>query len=174
MPLSGTYYYPGQYTPPAAGSGQPGVGRGPIDVYIAGGIVAITATLEPTDGTTNIELVSLSGTIVRNSSSFSGSSYTVLLPATDVSKFSNLAITLVNHHPTNRLESGSVEFSPDNSAWETDWDTETFAGLAAAGTVRSMQIFGNSRRYVRVRGIPSGSAGALTGSIDAYLHTNNG
>jgi hypothetical protein len=122
----------------------------------------------------DVELVSLSGTIYNTSSSFSGSSYHIVLGPIDVSLFSNFAITLINNHPTNKLESGSVEFSPNSSNWETDWDVQTFAGLAANGGIRSMQVAGNSRKYLRVRGIPSGSGGALTGSIDAYLHTNNG
>ncbi len=37
MPVSGNYYYPGQHTPPAVGSGLPGPGRGPVDAYVFGG-----------------------------------------------------------------------------------------------------------------------------------------
>lgn len=122
----------------------------------------------------NVAIASISGTITQTSSSFSGSNWHICLGPVDISLMTNLAITLVNNHPTNKLESGSVEFSPNNSQWETDWNTNSFAGLAANGGIRSMQISSNSRKWLRVRGIPSGSGGALTGSIDAYLHTNNG
>lgn len=133
-------------------------GRGPIDVEISAGV----------------QLASLSASVVSLSSTFVGNSWTVVLPATDVSKYSNVAVTLVNNHATNKLESGSVEFSPNNANWETDWDVTTFAGLAAAGGINSLQISGNSRKYLRVRVIPSGATGAFTGSVDAYLTVNNG
>lgn len=122
----------------------------------------------------NVTLASLSGTIYQNSSSFSGANYHIALGPIDVSLASNFAITLINNHATNRLESGSVEFSPNNSQWETDWNTTSLAGLAANGGVRSMQVSSNSRKWLRVRVIPSGSGGQLTGSIDAFLHVNNG
>ena len=172
---SGSYQYLGS-TPaifPAQGSGIAAVGRGPIDAFIIGG-VTLSASLSSSDGTQDVEIVSVSGTIFQNSSSFLGNSYSILFGPTDVSKYPNLAITLVNNHATNKLESGSVEFSPNNIAWETDWNVSTFANLAANGGVRSMQITGNSRKWLRVRGIPSGSTGAFTGSIDVYVHGNNG
>jgi len=172
MPISGSYFYPGVYSPPAQGSGIAGVGRGPVDAYIIGG-VNLSATLEPSDGTTNVELTTLSGSITSLSSTFVGANHSIVLGPVDVSRWTNIAITLVNNHATNRLESGSVEFSPNSTNWETDWDVASLAGLAV-GDTKSMQITGNSRRYLRVRVIPSGSAGALTGSIDAYLHVNNG
>lgn len=175
MPLSGGYYYPGQVgaAAPPLGSGIPYVGRGPVEAYIIGG-VTLSASLSASDGTTNIELVSLSSSIFNTTSSFSGANYHTCLGPIDVKLWTNLSLTLVNNNGTNKLESGSVEFSPDNNAWETDWDKTTFVGLTAAGGVRSMQITGNSRRWMRVRVIPSGATGALTGSIDAYLHVNNG
>jgi hypothetical protein len=126
-------------------------------------------------GIREVELVSLSGTTYQNSSSFSGSDWHIVIGPTDISMWSNVSITLVNNHVTNKLQSGSVEFSVNSASfWETDWDVNTFAGLTANGGVRSMQIAGNSRKWIRVRVIPSGSSGALTGSVDAYLHVNNG
>ena len=172
MPLSGSanvYFYPGvKEAAPAIGSGVRAVGQGPIDAYIIGGIT-LSATLSASDGTTNVELVSLSQSITNLSSAFSGANYHIALGPVDVSLWTNLAITLVNNS-SNNLESGSVEFSPNNNNWETDWDTVTFASSAT----RSMQILGNSRRWLRVRAISSGGTGALTGSLDAFLHAQNG
>ena len=173
MSVSGSYFYPGQYGgAPAPGSGIPYVGRGPVDAYIVGG-VTLSATLSASDGTTNVEIISLSGTQYSTSSSFVGDAYSVVFGPLDVSNFSNVAITVINNHGTNILKSGSVEFSPNNSQWETDWNLDTFSGLAVGG-VRSMQISNNSRRYLRVRAWPSGAAGASTGSTDTYVNVNVG
>ena len=171
--VSGSYFYAGNagLGAPATGSGVPYVGRGPVDSFIIGG-VTLSATLQPTDGSTDVEVVSLSGTEFSNSSSFSGSDYTVVFGPQEVEIYGNLAITLINNSENN-LESGSVEFSPNNSQWETDWDVTTFAALSSSA-VRSMQISSNSRRYLRIRAISSGSGGALTGSLDIYLNTNTG
>ncbi len=120
----------------------------------------------------NVEIVAVSGTIYNTSSSFSGNDYSTVLAATDVQLYPNLAITVVNNS-VNNLKSGSIEWSPNNTNWETDWDVSTLAGLTSSG-ITSLQIAGNSRRYLRIRAIPSGSGGALTGSLDVYVHANLG
>ncbi len=121
----------------------------------------------------DVSVTSLSGTEYSSSASFTGSAWNVVYGPQNISAFSNVAITLVNNSP-NRLESGSIEFSPDNVNYETDWDTHTFASLSSSGGIRSMQIAGNSRKWLRIRAIPSGSGGQLTGSLVIYIHTNNG
>lgn len=173
MPLSGSanaYFYPGVPTPPAQGSGIPYTGRGPVDAFIIGG-VTLSATLSASDGTTNTELVSLSGTVLNQSSTFSANDYSTVFTATDVQLWSNLAITLVNNS-VNNLKSASVDFSPNNSNWEV-WDSSTFATLSSS-TVLSMQVSSNSRKWLRIRAWSSGSGGSNTGSLDIYITTNNG
>lgn len=142
--------------------------QGVVDVNVIGGNVVLSAS----DGKTDVEIISISGSEISNTTTILGDSYSTMLSSQDVSFWSNIALTVVNTG-AETLESGSVEFSPDNTNWETDWDTNTFSGLTA-GSTRSMQISGNSRKYMRMRGISSGSAGALTGSFDVYLHVNNG
>lgn len=109
--------------------------------------------------------------VFQNSSSFVGDDFSVLLGPLDVSQWSNFTITLVNNG-SEILESGSVEVSPNATDWEVV-DNAFFAGLAA-GALTSSTYTESSYRNLRVRGIPSGSGGALTGSVDAYLTTNNG
>lgn len=170
--ISGSYNYPGVYGgAPPLGSDTPYAGKGPLAVYIIGssGTISTTGGGASSAPTT----VAISGTVVSQTSSFTGANYSTLLSSVDLALYSNVAITMINNHASNTLQSASVEWSPNNSQFE-QWDTSTFAGLAGGGTVRSMQILGNSRRYLRIRGIPSGSGGALTGSVEVWVHANNG
>lgn len=182
MPLSSSgYFFPGSPAPPAYGSGVGSTGRGPMDVWLIGSNITLSATLSASDGTTNVELVSLSGTTYSNSSSFTGDQYSIVFGPQDVQFWSNIAVTVINNS-SNNIKSGSVEWSPDNVAWERDWETTTFsnltssvnAAIAASGTVRSMQISDSSRRYLRLRLFPSGAGGALTGSTNVVVTVNNG
>lgn len=171
MSMSGGYFYPGQYGgAPAQGSGVPYIGRGPVDAFIIGG-VTLSATLSASDGTTNTELVTLSGTVFSQTGTFSADAYSTVFNATDVQYWSNLAITLINNS-VNNLKSASVDFSPNNNNWEI-WDSSTFATLSSSA-VLSMQISSNSRKWLRVRAWSSGSGGSNTGSLDVYVTTNNG
>jgi len=79
----------------------------------------------------------------------------------------------VINNSVNNLKSGSIEWSANNSNWETDWNLSAIGALTSSG-VTSVQISENSRKYLRVRAFPSGAAGAISGSIDVYIHTNNG
>lgn len=113
----------------------------------------------------------LTSSTTEVSSTFTGNSYSVVFGPTDVSLFSNVALTIINNAATAIL-SASIEWSPNNSQFEV-WDTISFANLQPA-TVKSMQISGNSRKFLRVRMIPSGSGGQLTGSTDIFVNANNG
>lgn len=77
---------------------------------------------------------------------------TVILASIEVVSFKNIAITIHNDG-ANTLSDVIVEFSPDGTTWET-WDNTTFATLLTTDglDMRSMQISGNSRRYLRIEG----------------------
>lgn len=166
--ITGSYNYPGVHTSIAINTNSP-IGYGntgnPLAVAIvsgsAGGGGASTGTST---------IIAFSGAVIEQSSSFTGNAYVVVLNATDCSQYADIALTLINNS-TNIVASASVEWSPNNTQWETTWDTTSFAGLAANGAVRSMQILGNSRRYLRVRAIPGGT---LTGSLDVFLNVRVG
>jgi hypothetical protein len=112
----------------------------------------------------------LTGTFV--SATFTGDTYSVVFGPSDISKWSNVAITLVNNS-VNNLKSGSVEFSPNASHWEALPGnlSSAFNPLTSSG-VGSMQVTGNSRRYLRIRAIPSGTAGGNSGSLGIFVHVN--
>ena len=168
------YNYPGVYGQggaPALGSAAAYMGKGPIAAFIIGSSGTITTTAGPSTGVQQTQITSLSGTIIEQSSSFTGNAYSIVLASTDLALYANVALTLINNS-ANVLQSCSLEWSPNNSQFET-WDTTSFAGLGV-GLVKSMQILGNSRRYFRVRAIPSGSGGQLTGSLDVFIHANVG
>jgi len=113
--------------------------RGPIDVWI---LNSSSIVLSSSDGTTNVELVSLSGCIYSNTSSFSGQNWHTAIGPVDISLWSNVCLTVVNNY-SNNLQSGSVEFSPDATNWEQNWDRDTFANLTSSGgidSILSMQI----------------------------------
>lgn len=61
--------------------------------------------------------------------------------------YQNLTITIYNQG-ANTIENVLVEWSADGSAFEV-WDSTTFANLTA-GSVESMMISGNSRRFLRI------------------------
>jgi len=172
---TGSYKYLGDSTTYTHGTEHKALGaRGPLDVWL---LNSGSFVLSAADGTTDVEVRTLSGTVFSLSAVFEGWDLAIALSSTDVSQYSNLAITLVNHS-THNIESASVEFSPNSVNWATDWDTTTFASLTSSG-VRSLQIAGNSRNYVRIRAISSGSltdgAGTgPTGSLMTYLHANVG
>lgn len=98
--------------------------------------------------------------------------YSIALSSTDVSRWSNVAISVENNGAM-KIESGSIEWSPDGAVWETDWDLSTFDDIAV-GALTSAQVSGNSRKYLRVRLIPSGSGGTFTGSANINVTCNNG
>lgn len=85
---------------------------------------------------------------------------TVILASTEVVAFKQITLTIHNDG-ANTLTEVIVEFSPDGTTWET-WDNTTFASLVTTdgSDMRSMQISGNSRRYMRVEG--RSSAGTST------------
>ena len=105
-----------------------------------------------------------------SSSAFVGNAYSTIFPSTDVSRWNTLNVTIVNG-AVNILKSGSVEFSPNNVDWEV-YNTAAFTPLAIS-TAASLQMTGMSKQFIRVRGWPSGSAGALTGSVTVFVNGNN-
>ncbi len=182
MPQSGSYYYPGSAGPTRPSidvnivSGSTGGGGVSSTVTFGGtaqpitGSVAIAGT--PTfslTGTPTVAItgsrVPLSGASFQNTSSFAGASYNVVFGPIDLSLCSNFALTIINNGAA-ALTSASLEWSPNNSNYE-QWDTTSFAGLAAGG-ILSMQVSSNSRKWFRVRAI------AATGSTDIYVTANNG
>lgn len=94
-------------------------------------------------------------------------SVATILSSSDVSQWSNVALTLKNGG-AGSLGTVAVEFSPNNVDWE-NWDSSTFSSLSS-GTVLSLQIAGNSRNWLRVRSTDTPAAAAVTAS----LHLNNG
>ena len=89
----------------------------------------------------------------------------LLLSSSNVSQWSQVAITLKTSAV---LGTVAIEFSSDNSNWET-WDDGLFSGLTA-GALTSSQITQNSRNYVRVRSTDTTFASDVTASLNA----NNG
>lgn len=87
----------------------------------------------------------------------SGASCKVVLNSTRVLEWSNVAFTVTNTNP-NGVDNILVEVSADNASWEL-WDSATFsafpagsdcgAGSCGIGTVKSIQLSGNSRYYIR-------------------------
>lgn len=76
-----------------------------------------------------------------------GASCTTVLASTEIVSYARVAITVKNTG-SNALSNCLVEFSPDGTSWEV-WDTSTF-GTLASGAIVSMQLDGNSRRYIRI------------------------
>jgi hypothetical protein len=166
-PATSSYVHPGNNTAfPAYGSAVAAQGRGPVDAYIIGSTaitasipdyewisasifeikpgVAITASITPST-IVNTRTISISGTVFSLSSTFTASDWNIIFGPQDVMEISNLAITIINNHPVSTLISGSVEWSPNNVNYETDWDVTTFLGLAPGG-INYMQISSNSRK----------------------------
>ncbi len=100
---------------------------------------------------------------------FNGTAFASIVPALDVHSYTNIAVTLKNNS-SNKLISASIEFSPDAVSWETI--SSSFAEFAASA-IGSIQINNNSRHYFRLRGVASGSGGANSGSIQAWIDANN-
>ena len=113
--------------------------------------------------------VNKSSKTIEQSSSFYGDQYTVVLGPVDVSAYDYYLITLVNNSPNN-LKSGSIEISPDGSNWIAV-DGSTFASLTSSG-VMTASFSGKCFNTLRVRAWSSGSGGAATGSIDAFITMN--
>lgn len=108
------------------------------------------------------------------SATFVGNTYQTVFGPSDISKWPNITITLVNNS-VNNLKSGSVEFSPNGTNWEQLPNnlSSSFNPLTSSG-FGSMQITGNSRKYLRIRAIPSGTAGGNSGSLAIYVDVNRG
>lgn len=87
---------------------------------------------------------------------------TIVLPAVEVVGYPRFALTV--YAGAAILNDVLVQFSPrpDATMWET-WDASIFSGLPASG-VRSMQIGGNSRRWLRVK-----ARAAANSSAEVYL-----
>jgi hypothetical protein len=98
-----------------------------------------------------------------------GSNPAVVLGPIDVSAYNNYTVTMVNNS-ANKLISGSVQVSPNGSNWGTI-NYVAFADLASSG-IASASFTARSDKYVRAIAYPSGSGGAVTGSIDCYITMN--
>ncbi len=92
----------------------------------------------------------------------------VILASTEIIGWPNITLTIYNTHGENDFTDCVIMLSPDGTTWE-EWDETTFAILEAT-TMKSMQISGNSRRYIKV----TASATADTGSADVWLTGNAG
>ena len=106
---------------------------------------------------------------LTTSSIFVGDAYSVVLGPIDVSDWSNYKVFIVNNS-VNNLKSGSVEVSPNNSNWEV-LNTASFLALTSSG-MASFQVSNVSNQYLRVRAWPSGSGGAVSGSVSVILNAN--
>jgi hypothetical protein len=88
-------------------------------------------------------------------------SSTLILSATHVANFPNFTISIINNSGT--FQNGSVQYSPDNINWET---ISSSFGAVASGTMVSLQVINNSRRYVRC--VTTGSNAAVV----CHIHMN--
>lgn len=145
-------------------TGTVNIGNTPVPVT---GTVSIGNTAIPVTFPTGSATNTLTGSVFQQTSSFLGATSQIIFASTDLSLWTNVAVTVVNNAATT-LQSASLEWSPNNSIFEA-WDTTSFAALPTA-TAKSMQILGNSRKWFRVRGIGTNA----TGSTDVYVHVNNG
>lgn len=109
--------------------------------------------------------------MLPGSSSFTGDSYTTIFGPLDVSRWNNIRVSLINNS-SNNLKSGTIEVSPNNSNWESV-GSASFSPLTSSG-MASIQLSDVSNQYLRVRAWPSGSAGALTGSVLVVVTANCG
>jgi len=84
----------------------------------------------------------------------------------------NIAVAL---RASGSIKSGSVEFSPDGQNWLAV-SSASFSPLAYTlnGPITSVQFTANPYRYMRVQAWASGSAGALTSSVEYWITGNNG
>lgn len=96
-----------------------------------------------------------------------GASCTVILASTEIISWSNVALTIRNSDAADPIDNVLIEFSPDNSNWEV-WDSTTFASLTA-GSILSLNLSGNARRYIRVEA----RAAANSASV-VHLTMNDG
>lgn len=101
-----------------------------------------------------------------SSASFLGEAYTTVFGPLNVSRWSTYRVSIINNS-TNNLKSGSIEISPNNSNWEV-LHSATFSPLTSSGFA-SYQASGQSNNWLRVRAWSSGSAGAITGSLQVML-----
>jgi hypothetical protein len=98
-----------------------------------------------------------------------GSNPAIVLGPVDVGKYSNYTITMINNS-VNNLISGSVQISPNGTNWITMYSAN-FVNLTSSG-MASASFTSRSDKYVRAVAYPSGSGGAVTGSIDCYITAN--
>lgn len=110
---------------------------------------AVTTTVIASNGTT--------------CAAVSGASCTQVYASTNWQTYRSLTITLDNTG-ANALTDCLIEWAPtDADATREIWDSTTFAGLAS-GTVKSLSIDGNSRRFLRIEG-----RSALGTTVDVYV-----
>jgi len=91
----------------------------------------------------------------------------IILASTEILGWPNVVLTIENTD-ADAFTACTVQMSPDGTTWEA-WDTTTFASLGA-NTMKSLQISGNSRRYIKVIATATGNAG----SADVWLTGNAG
>ena len=89
---------------------------------------------------------------------------TNILASTEIINWPNVAIAIHNAG-ANTVDNVVISFSSDGTTWET-WDTTTFATLLTTDglDMRSMQIAGSSRRYLRID-----ARAAANTSVDVWL-----
>lgn len=106
---------------------------------------------------------------VELSTSFTGSGYVIALSATDVSQYPNFTVTMINNG-ANNLFSGTIEESPNQVNWIVL--SSTFSLLPSGGGMQVATFSNVGYKWIRVRAVASGAAGALTGSTDTFLTMN--
>lgn len=106
---------------------------------------------------------------VSLSSTFSGDQYVTVLGPVDVGDYSNITVTLINNS-VNNIKSGSIQVSPDSSNWIT-MNSEIFANLTSSGMMTASFV-NRAFDYLRVQVWPSGSDGAISGSVNAFVSMN--
>lgn len=127
--------------------GTPGT-RGPWPVKTVG-----SSSLDGGPGTNTITTFAPAATVTGLSANgtpctqIGGGSCTTIYAAFDYGVWTNVTITLKNVG-ANTIDNVLVEWSPDGTGFEI-WDSTTFAGLTS-GSVTSIAIAGNSRRFLRI------------------------
>lgn len=105
------------------------------------------------------------------SASFLGSAFVTAFGPVDISKYTNIRVSIINNS-VNNLSSGSVEISPNGTNWE-GVGSSSLTPLTSSG-MATIQLNNLSVPYLRVRAQTSGSGGGFTGSLFVIVTANNG
>lgn len=104
------------------------------------------------------------------SGTFIGDAYSVVLSGTYIGAWGNVTVSIINNS-VNNLKSGSIEVSPNDVNWIV-LNTSIFSPLTSSGMAQ-YSMTGSNHQMLRVRVWPSGSTGALTGSVQVIVNVSN-